>query len=164
MKTFLFLCIFNCLFVQLSISQKNTPPPPITRRTVKQGDTVAYVILKYRKEYKPYFLDTVNPTTLSEQEVAELEKLTSSAVTQYNSTQKYHSMRIRNLLSYYRQYIPTVNTAGEKEIFVNCFCEIMGSDWKTSIVRVMDGGSCFFQFKINLKTKKIRDFWVNGVA
>ncbi|NCD70341.1 hypothetical protein [Mucilaginibacter agri] len=165
MKTVLLLCIFSCLFVVFSCSQKNTSlPPPVTKRTVKPGDTIAYAIIEYKKEYRPYLKNMVTSATLSKQETSEIEKLTSTAVARYNTAQKRRNMQINNILSYYRQYIPAINANGEKEVFVNCFCDAMGSDWQTSIVIVRDGGSCFFQFKINLKTKRIRDFYVNGEA
>jgi hypothetical protein len=57
------------------------------------------------------------------------------------------------------------NKKGEKEVWVNCFCDTWNSNrWKTEILFVEDGGNCYFNFRINLATKKYHDLGVNGEA
>jgi hypothetical protein len=82
------------------------------------------------------------------------------------------------LTRYWRQYIVVTNQQGEKETFINFFCDqqedivedgdeirfVPSDGWKSGLVIVDDGGKCFFQIKINLNTKKWYDFMVNGVA
>ena len=70
---------------------------------------------------------------------------------------------IIDLTKYKRQIIAVTNDKGEKEVWVNCFCND-ANYWKKEIVQVMDGGKCFFNFKINLTTKKYFDLRVNGEA
>jgi len=84
-----------------------------------------------------------------------------------------------NLKKYRRQYIGYFNDKGEKLIYVNCFP--VNEDWAiqkakegnkilniprwyNSLFHVFDGGNRFWQIKLNLSTKKMFDFWVNGVA
>ena len=68
---------------------------------------------------------------------------------------------------YKRQYIPFIDKAGNKKIWVNCFCSNFDNDfphWKKSIVIVSDGGSCFFNLIINLNENSFSNLEVNGVG
>jgi hypothetical protein len=68
--------------------------------------------------------------------------------------------------SYYRQYVGYIDNKGDRIILINAFCEPFNEkrDLKTDWVFILDGGSCFYQIKINLSTLKCFDFFVNGVA
>ena len=78
-----------------------------------------------------------------------------------------------NKHKYWKQIVVAVNSKGEKEVWVNCLCEIPDFEddnhywrdrWQTKICIVFDGGSCFFNFKINLSTKKYYSLEVNGTG
>ncbi len=116
---------------------------------------------------------------LSDQELVIIEKVLMDCIEFYNTQQLNHFRKLdsiypnRNfdmkqftieLKDYKRQYIPVINMSGEKEVWVNCFCQTMGHDWKTEEVFILDGGNCFFNLKINIDTKKYYDFMVNGEA
>jgi len=146
-----------------SIAQKITVPSPFTKRNVKQNDTVAYAIIKYNKHRDRYIFKNVKAATLNKQEIIEIEKLTSSAVSKYKR-ETNDNMRNRNLSSYYRQYVAVINSHGEKEVWVNCFCAVDDNGWTNHIVQVDDGGSCYFNLKINLTRKKYSMFGTNGLA
>ncbi len=47
---------------------------------------------------------------------------------------------------------------------MNSFCTTLDNRWKTEFILVDDGGNCFFNFKINLTTKKYYELNVNGKA
>jgi hypothetical protein len=64
--------------------------------------------------------------------------------------------------NYKRQYIPYINTEGEKEVWVNCFCT-SNSSWKNKIFIGRDGGSCYFNLNVNLNRKKYYNLYVNGI-
>jgi hypothetical protein len=74
---------------------------------------------------------------------------------------KYYVIDLKN---YRRQYIVVTNTKGEKEVWVNCFCNISNKTWRTRILIVMDGGNCYFNLKINLTKQSFYDLMVNGEA
>ncbi len=57
----------------------------------------------------------------------------------------------------------SINWKWEKIISAHYFCN-EPRDRKEKALYVNDGGSCFFQAKINLNTKKIFDFYINGEA
>lgn len=64
---------------------------------------------------------------------------------------------------YNRQYLGII--LGEKKIiYANFFCSEFDFDWRKEFVFVMDGGSCFFQFKYDLNTSEFFDLQVNGEA
>ncbi|WP_375562126.1 hypothetical protein ACE193_06135 [Bernardetia sp. OM2101] len=78
-----------------------------------------------------------------------------------------HNQATRNKIEigdYYRQYIVVKNKLGEKEVWINCFCRNTESNWRQEIVQVKDGGSCYFNLKINLSKKQHYNFRVNGEA
>jgi hypothetical protein len=65
---------------------------------------------------------------------------------------------------YKRQYFVITNSKGEKEVWVNCFCNSWKKDWRKELIRVKDGGNCYFQVKVNLTKKKCYELIVNGSA
>lgn len=71
-------------------------------------------------------------------------------------------------LKYYKkQYIVVLNAKGEKEVWANCFCKAIEKriefvDWKKTPVKVIDGGNCFFNVKLNLAQRKAYDLKVNS--
>jgi hypothetical protein len=71
---------------------------------------------------------------------------------------------IIELENYKRQYVAYINSKGEKEIWINCFCDTNIEYWRKEIVFVLDGGKCFFNLKIKIKKKEYYDFRVNGDA
>jgi hypothetical protein len=120
-----------------------------------------------------------NKTELSTLELEDIENIIMKCIDEYNSEQEKQFTEINNvhpeykfekkdfiidLKRYKRQYIAVTNKIGEKEVWINFFCETMKMNWKEDIVVVMDGGNCFFNLKINMTTKKYFDLTVNGAA
>jgi hypothetical protein len=65
---------------------------------------------------------------------------------------------------YKRQIIAATSRKGEKEVWINCFCQTHDRNWKTQLIEVDDGGECYFNMKINLSEKRCYDLVVNGSA
>ena len=53
---------------------------------------------------------------------------------------------------------------GEKIIWVNCIRKNIGheNEWKKGILEMLDGGDNYFNLKINIRTKKYYEMYVNG--
>jgi hypothetical protein len=117
------------------------------------------------------------PAVLTQQDVQEVERLLNNAIADYNprQEQKYEVMRKqypqKNILKhefiiqleyYGRQYVAMFNEKGEKEVWINCFCSALDSDWKKEIISVSDGGNCFFQVTVNLTQGRYVDLYVHG--
>jgi len=66
---------------------------------------------------------------------------------------------------HFRQYAGAKNTAGDLLICVNAFCYADRHDhWRHKEVYMIDGGDCYWQAVINLTTKRVEVFEVNGDA
>src|SRR5690606_3023640 len=131
-------------------------------------DTTQYWIFKNNK-----------PTDLTTDDLHKIEVILTKSIDDYNSDQEKQFTEINNkhpkyklskknfiidLTRYKRQYVATLNSKGEKEVWVNCFCNSHNRDWKTEIIVVKDGGNCYFNLKINLTTEKYYELMVNGDA
>jgi len=68
------------------------------------------------------------------------------------------------LNEYKRQLVAVINGKGEKEVWVNCFCNRDWGRYREEVLVADDGGACYFNIKINLTTKTSYDLMVNGEA
>ena len=114
------------------------------------------------------FTITCFEAKLTENDINNIDSLLIACVTDYNNSLdkdiKGWSIDFKKY-TYRKQLIVVTNKKGEKEVWVNCFCDTWNSNkWKTDILVVEDGGNCYFHFKINLKTKKYFDFVINSLA
>lgn len=118
-------------------------------------------------------------TTLTTEDFLKIDNLLTNCVNDYNGKQvkqfeknnkenPEYNLNKKNFLidltEYKRQYVATINSKGEKEVWVNCFCDAMSFNWKQHLVFVFDGGKCYFNLKINLTTGQYYDFIINGDA
>jgi len=132
-------------------------------------DTSKYAVIKFYNE-QPYMFDkNSHPTKLTDSDISQIEKLLDKKVAELNKKVKskgvIKSDYIKNPSRFYKQFVAVINSKGEKEVWVNCFCSVENEpNWKTAIVGVLDGGSCYFNFKVNLTTNTLYDLTINGVG
>jgi hypothetical protein len=63
---------------------------------------------------------------------------------------------------YFRQYVP-VRRAGQKLLYLNAFCDAQPPDyWRTRLVIVSDGATCYWQVFYDPKTKSYSNLTING--
>ena len=129
-----------------------------TAKSINYDYKESYVVIEYKEKYN-IFKDA-NPTELSEVEISNLNRILEEAMSQYDLFKK----KKIDLNNYKRQYIPVINKLGEKEVWVNCLCNQSNEIWKKEIIQVLDGGSCYFNLKINLSKNRYYDFVINGDA
>ena len=144
-------------------------------------DTSNYAIIKFELSNPHPFGNKYKAAELELSEIIEAENILSICANNYNKLQmlRYNEIIKRNpksksrpkiaslvidLPRYKRQYVAVINSKGEKEIWINCFCTNFGIDWRHTIVNVDDGGNCFFNVRVNLTTKQYFNFMVNGYA
>ena len=125
------------------------------------------IILFDQKNNFP-FDNSYKPTVPTQDDITNIDSLINALVTDYdNSLDKGHkewSIDFKKY-DYKRQLIVVTNNKNEKVVWLNYFFQTSdNSKWKTTIIHVKDGGNCYFNFKINLTTKKIYDLFVNGEA
>jgi hypothetical protein len=142
-------------------------------------DTKQYVILPYVSGMLmsgQFPINSIN-SALSEKEILKAERLLDECLKEFNSEQekkfnglhkKYPQLTRKGFIvdkkNYKRQYIVVTTPKGEKQLWINCFCSDTEKNWKKELVYVIDGGSCFFNLKINLTQNKFYDFFVNADA
>jgi hypothetical protein len=102
------------------------------------------------------FDSSYTPTYLTQKELLKLDNLYSTCIA--NNTNRLGKR------TYRRQLVVAKNKFGEKEVWVNCFCGTGGDNWRNEIIVVFDGGSCYFNLKINLTTNKFYDLIINGLG
>ncbi|MGC3943794.1 MAG: hypothetical protein QM762_04505 [Chryseolinea sp.] len=114
-----------------------------------------------------YPFDSVSyfSSVLTKEDMTAVDSLLASVVRAYNSSiaDNEHKIGLENN-DYRKQLVAVINSKGEKEVWVNCFCVTFNDSWKTQILNIEDGGPCYFNFKVNLVTKRVYDFIVNGFA
>ena len=166
------VCLSSC--TQKSIESKdenldtNSFPVDISTIAILPFDTAQYWVFKGCK-----------PTDLTNSELTIIEKLLRKCINEYNPVQEIQYKEFKSkfpdseieknnfvieLSRYKRQYIAVTNKKGEKEVWVNCFCDTWDKNWKKGLIFVLDGGNCYFNLKINLTTGKYYEFMVNGNA
>lgn len=128
-------------------------------------DTANYAILKYDHTnfFAPYPIPGTKAASLTSNEVDAMENLVEKAYHDYNMNAGPH-WKLRVLATYKRQYLAYIDKHGNKMVWVNCFCRDLNADWRRHPVMVDDGGTCFFNFTINLTRKKAGKISPNGVA
>jgi hypothetical protein len=146
-------------------------------QNIKSIDSSKYAILKYNENYKYLFEPHVKPTNVTYNEIAVIENLIAKKVTIYNKETiarekslfknqpnvKYHSNQIQYPENYFKRLIAVTNQNGEKIVWVNCFCTPPeGFDWRKNVLEMSDGGSCYFNLKLNLTKNSAYDFRVNN--
>lgn len=135
------------------------PPPPNYYLTSKE--TQRHAIFQYEANRDSDLFDNhVKPADLSKNEITTIEKLIAGEIVKYN---KKGYGPVKQPEKYFKQLIPVINSKGEKEVWVDCFCSVL-ANWKTQPQIVNDGGSCFLHFKINLTKGKVLKFFTNGYA
>lgn len=136
-----------------------------------QIDTSKTAIIPFDKKKNRFhpFDTTYTAASLTQDEIENIDSLLIVAINNYNNSLEPNRKKLSIDLSKYnyrKQLIAATNNKGEKEVYVNCFCdsfdEYWRNRWKIEIFIVADGGQCYFQFKINLTTTKIYDFGING--
>lgn len=130
-------------------------------------DTSKTAIIPYNRQWGYPFDTTYRAATLTAADLNNIDSILSECVNDWNkSIEKNYKFWTIDLKSnnYRKQLVASTNKNGEKEVWVNCFCAIEVDAWQTEIVFVADGGSCYFNFKISLATRKYWDFSVNGLA
>jgi len=164
------LTITFCLTIGLSScgqSQNKMVDQKLKSKNI-EIDTSKTAIIPFDKKGNYPFDNSFNPTTLAQEDIKSIDSLLIACVTDYNnSLDKAHkewSIDIKKY-NYQKQIIAVTNKKGDKEVWVNCFCQTWdNNNWKTEILLVHDGGNCYFNFKLNLVTKKFYDLGVNGEA
>lgn len=119
-----------------------------------------YAIFSYSPRFYKHIFPSASPYDLTNKDIQELDNILISCLNENREeiTNKFSS--------YQRQYVAVINEHKEKEVWVNCGCkDIYGlEEFKYSLIKVHDGGDCFFRVIINLSKHNYSHLTVNGSA
>lgn len=157
------LVLFICLVFSSDFAQtKKGEVKPQKIKYYLKNDIWPYAVLKFdANDHKGLFKGHCKPSTVSIAEINDIEAFVKQQVAIYN---KKSTGFIAKPEKYFKQFIAVIDANGEKVVWVNCMCEVMGDSWKKTTYIVFDGGSCYFQLKINLTKRVAYDFYTNGLA
>jgi hypothetical protein len=148
---------------QNSNAVHGSKPKSKTENTL-QLDTSKTSIIPLSKTGSYPFGESYRRAVLTKLDVKIIDSLVEQCVADYNSSLKpefKHFGIDLNRGNYRKQLVAATNTKGEKEVWINCFCRADDIRWKTEIMYVDDGGSCYFKLRVNLTKGTYYDLGVN---
>lgn len=181
MRKYIFITIGLSLFMFACSNSRTLKSIQIPTSTIANPDTSNYAIfiLDTSHSFSSWYLGSNKPRDLNSSELLKIDTILAKSIAEYNQFQekqiKYSlakdpklKLEVNNYtidLKYYkRQYVPSINTFGEKEVWVNCLCITSSYQWRTSLIHVEDGGNCYFNVILNLTTGNYNNLSVNGDA
>lgn len=145
-------------FTMISLISCQPTNSPATHYSYDNGpeiDTSYIAIFPFEK--KSAFRKSAQ---LTRTDLVEIDKILLKFAEDYNkhmlsfiSPKDDKSNYLIDLKDYKRQYTPTTNSKGEKEVLIYCICNSANTNWKKERIVVKDGGKCYFTLKVNLVTK-----------
>jgi hypothetical protein len=166
------ICFTSC--GQTNLSNRNQE----LQKTIILIDTSVIAILPYDTTQYWVFKDS-KPTELTNDDLLKIETILNKCINEYNPDQERQFKEMNDkhpeykldknnfiieLGHYKRQYVAAINSKGEKEVWINCFCGEWDTNVRKRILQVEDGGNCYFNLKINLTKGEYYELMVNGDA
>jgi len=163
--------IYSILLLHLSCDTEN-------KNSLKFNPDSSYAVFKLDSS-NSWLFKNASAASLSVTEINVLDSLVNVGIEQYNKERKIWLDSILQTNSdininleeltikidlYKKQYLPFINSNGEKEVWVNCLCDGNDENWKKEIQFIQDGGKCYFNLMVNLSTRVTYAFMVNGNA
>ncbi|MGB5981636.1 MAG: hypothetical protein WBG46_05785 [Nonlabens sp.] len=140
---------------------------------------VNFAILPFNQNWY-WIFENAKPIGISKSELIEIESILKIAIEENNrgpeidramnkdEFPKYSGQNADFIISLERmnrQYVPVLNKNGDKEVWINFFCDdTFDHNWKVEPVIVLDGGNCYFSLKVNVSKKTYSDLSNNGYA
>jgi hypothetical protein len=133
--------------------------------TVSLYDSTTTTVIPWDKDFYTMF-DSLNhkPLTLTEKDFEQIDKAFDEIIEENRilRSEKHDTYKIEVTAKDYRkQLVAVTNSKGEKEVWVNCFCNKWDESWRTRLVTVVYDQHCCFNFKLNLTRYIVYDFRVN---
>lgn len=160
------LILFYCFLGLNSISRSNgaTNLQCRVNKFSISTNTTKIVFFSSNKTREDKFRNS-QASILSKTEIDLVEKILNTCVNQFNRQEsKFLKLKgpVIKISGYSRQYVVALTKNGDKQVWVNCFCNEQDDKWRKQIVFVFDGGPYYFNLKINVTTRKWYELIVNG--
>lgn len=155
----------------------STPPPlPPTADNLEAAapppDPDSVAILSYDKANEYFYWDNrkelfgnATHLSLTPQDLLLVDSLLRQSIAASNEYQQQRGYTgpPLSLNGYKRQLLAVVTEAGEKQVWVNCLCEVRDGGWKKKTIRGSGGGDCYFNVRLNLSKKSWSEADVNAL-
>lgn len=161
MKKTLFACLF--FFMVFSCQKKSF---------LDENEKIAIVKESFSSDIKYW-----EPT---EDDLVDIEKLLIDTEEKGNFKFLEERKKVKRYKDFYLQYVCSIDEKGDKIVFINAICHISEEPildkktgllqfkktdrWRKEIISVEDGGSCYWNLRINLTKKIVYEINVNGLA
>ena len=149
------------LLLILVLSACKSPDKHSTRKShsLAWNNTNNYVVIS--NKFGPY---TAPSAPLSTQEIHTIDSLIKKAIVEHNKTADKHQL-LDSPMNYHKQLWASIDNDHRKVVSVNCFCDTSAfPNWRKEKIAIVDGGNCFFELEINLKTKSVDYLIVKNTA
>ena len=121
-----------------------------------------YAAISYNRRKHSSIFKEVGFRELELPEIDAVKNLVEKSVKEYNAKTSANK-RINDLAKYKFQIVSATNAEQETIVWVNALCDANQS-WRRQIIRVADGGTCYFNLYLNLTKGNYVRFLVNGEA
>lgn len=159
MRLFLFF-IFLIAVISSCTNKKNKTEKKLNY------DSSRIAILSTSDQFHRVFNEQqYQPSDLTQQELTKIDSLFLDCIQNYNRSLNSTNFKDKIVLRTTTkiQMVVATDQKGKKIVWINCMCREI-EDWRKRIIKVDDGGACFFNFKIDLTEEKHFDLAVNGAA
>ena len=113
-------------------------------------DTSTTAIIEWDSKLNyPFNTIDYERATLTQNDIVKIDTALVTAVATWNRDLSKEFQIDLSGRNYKRQLVADKNDKGQKEVWVNYFCSHANVPWKKQLLNVEDGGSCFFEFKLN---------------
>ncbi|WP_072834274.1 hypothetical protein [Flavisolibacter ginsengisoli] len=128
----------------------------------KEKSPLNYSLFYSSKDVYLAFDEPLKPNVLTKQQLANLltiiERVSDSLNLRVTSTNT-KTGKIDTLRHNY-QIVSAKDNKGQSTVWVNAVCDPK-KDWKKELVFIEDGGSCYYNFRVNLSQKRYYNIAVN---
>lgn len=178
LNKYIFITIGISLFMFACSNSRTLKSIQKPTSTIASADTSNYAIfiLDTSHSFSSWYLGSNKPSDLNSSELLKIDTILTKSIAEYNQFQekqikdslaKDPKLKLEtdnntiDLIYYKRQYVPSINTFGEKEVWVNCLCITWPNPWRTNLIHVSYGGKCYFNITLNLSTNEYYNLSVN---
>ncbi len=163
------LLVSFTILIVVSYSCRQKTPSYVQQFPHLEYDTASTAILAFQESTSWIFDSTYVSDTLLQAELLSIDSFVVKSVDDFNNRKGLNNSEKALKIdldkwNYRKQIIVARNRFGEKEVWVNCFFGSNHTSWTSRLVTVDDGGTCYFNFKINLTQLNYHNFRVNSLG
>jgi hypothetical protein len=175
MRIFILFLLFG--FLLISCTHKLSPDNDLLILDSLQSEELKITFINDTAVTK-WYIDSMQSFWIpSQSNLNEIDSIIARAIAE-NKNKHFKYLNSNSIKDYYRQCICHINNDGDSIVYINALCHFMNlpvfddknnittvrPDWQHYIIRVHDGGDCFWSIWINLTKRKYFNFRVNGHA